>query len=59
MPVIVSASTRSAGGSGGKVPWVRECAMDQASGMRAKGRALHGEVLPVQRAVLARMLTGD
>lgn len=26
--------------------------------LTAKGRALHGEVLPVQRAVLARMLTG-
>ncbi|MFJ5997817.1 MarR family winged helix-turn-helix transcriptional regulator [Streptomyces sp. NPDC092370] len=25
--------------------------------LTAKGRALHGEVLPVQRAVLARMLT--
>ncbi|MGW3989456.1 MarR family winged helix-turn-helix transcriptional regulator [Streptomyces sp. NPDC004830] len=25
----------------------------------AKGRALHGEVLPVQRAVLARMLADD
>ncbi|GAA3775088.1 MarR family transcriptional regulator [Streptomyces coacervatus] len=24
-----------------------------------KGRTLHGEVLPVQRAVLTRMLTGD
>ncbi|WP_151477913.1 MarR family winged helix-turn-helix transcriptional regulator [Streptomyces albicerus] len=24
-----------------------------------KGRALHGQVLPVQRAVLGRMLTGD
>ncbi|MER6680256.1 MarR family winged helix-turn-helix transcriptional regulator [Streptomyces olivaceoviridis] len=26
--------------------------------LTAKGRALHGEVRPVQRAVLARMLTG-
>jgi DNA-binding MarR family transcriptional regulator len=27
-------------------------------GLTAKGRALHGEVLPVQRAVLTRMLAG-
>ncbi|MGW1006529.1 MarR family winged helix-turn-helix transcriptional regulator [Streptomyces sp. NPDC002520] len=27
--------------------------------LTAKGRALHGEVRPVQRAVLARMLTDD
>ncbi len=27
--------------------------------LTAKGRALHGEVLPVQRAVLARMLADD
>lgn len=27
--------------------------------LTAKGRTLHGEVLPVQRAVLTRMLAGD
>ncbi|MCL7425811.1 MarR family winged helix-turn-helix transcriptional regulator [Streptomyces sp. YS415] len=27
-------------------------------GLTAKGRALHGDVLPVQRAVLTRMLSG-
>ena len=27
--------------------------------LTARGRTLHGEVLPVQRAVLARMLAGD
>ncbi|MFD8045342.1 MarR family winged helix-turn-helix transcriptional regulator [Streptomyces chartreusis] len=36
------------------------CAQDRRGvvvALTAKGRALHGEVLPLQRAVLARMLT--
>ncbi|WP_030930969.1 MarR family winged helix-turn-helix transcriptional regulator [Streptomyces sp. NRRL S-646] len=38
------------------------CAEDRRGvrvALTAKGRTLHGEVLPVQRAVLARMLAGD
>ncbi|MFJ3309905.1 MarR family winged helix-turn-helix transcriptional regulator [Streptomyces sp. NPDC086549] len=37
------------------------CAEDRRGvrvGLTAKGRTLHGEVLPVQRAVLTRMLAG-
>ncbi|MFF4800713.1 MarR family winged helix-turn-helix transcriptional regulator [Streptomyces sp. NPDC001351] len=38
------------------------CAEDRRGvhvALTAKGRTLHGEVLPVQRAVLTRMLAGD
>ncbi|WP_037676105.1 MarR family winged helix-turn-helix transcriptional regulator [Streptomyces griseus] len=38
------------------------CAEDRRGvrvALTGKGRALHGEVLPVQRAVLTRMLAGD
>ncbi|NUR01510.1 MAG: MarR family transcriptional regulator [Streptomyces sp.] len=38
------------------------CAEDRRGvrvSLTAKGRTLHGEVLPVQRAVLTRMLAGD
>ncbi len=36
LAVISRVATRSAGGSGGNVPWVREYAIDQASGISSR-----------------------